>query len=242
MRALLLAIDTSTQYSGVALLGASGQVVQLLQWHSRRNHTVEVLSAIETLLEREHSTAHDLTGVAVALGPGSFSALRIGLSVAKGIAWPRDLPFVTVTTLEAEAFGHQVSGVPICAVIGAGRGQLAWALFEGREGQLYQRNVEKVTPPEELLSVLPTPTLICGEGLEQYGEALSNNAPNGIRFALPYMPGFRVIALAYLGNFRLQAGLTQDPVTAQPLYLRPPTISEPRRPFRATTNDTVSAT
>ena len=238
---MLLAIDTSTQYAGVALLGDSGQVAQLLQWHSRRNHTVEILSAIETLLEREHSTAKDLTGIAVALGPGSFSALRIGLSVAKGIAWARGLPLVAVTTLEAEAFAHRGSGVPVCAVIGAGRGQLAWALFEDREGQLYQRSNEKVTPPEELLSVLPTPTLLCGEALEQYGEALSNDAPNGIRFALPYMPGFRVIALAYLGNLRLQAGLIQNPVTVQPLYLRQPTISEPRRPFPATPTEATSA-
>ena len=225
---MLLAIDSSTRYAGVALLNDDGQLAQLLQWLSRRNHSVELLPAIETVLHREHVTVQDITGIAIALGPGSFSALRVGLSIAKGLAWARGLPLVTATTLETEAFAYRTGGTHVCAVLDAGRGQLAWALFEDRQGQLHQTSGESIATPEELLDTLDSPTLLCGEALEKYGETLSNAAAKGVRLALPYLPGQRVSALAYLGNVRLQAGLVQDQSTVQPLYLRRPTITEPK--------------
>ncbi|MEE8443652.1 MAG: tRNA (adenosine(37)-N6)-threonylcarbamoyltransferase complex dimerization subunit type 1 TsaB [Dehalococcoidia bacterium] len=226
---MLLAIDTSTRYAGVALLNTAGQLIQLLQWRSQRNHTVELLPAVETLLAREHATVQDLTGLAVALGPGSFSALRVGLAVAKGLALARGLPIATVTTLEAEAYAHLVGGFTICPVLDAGRGQLAWATFAQIQGELSQTSEERISTPEELLSSLPSPALLCGEGVEQYGEALSTSAPKGVVLALPYLPGQRVSALAYLGNIRLKAGQVQDPASVQPLYVRQPTITESRR-------------
>jgi len=228
---MLLAIDTSTRYAGVALLNSEGRLGQLLHWRSQRNHTVELLPAVETLLDREHATVQDLTGIAIALGPGSFSALRVGLSVAKGLAWAESLPLVSVTTLEAEAFAHSVGDTAVCAALDAGRDQLAWASFQERDGCLHQIINEQIAAPEEMLLALHPPALLCGEGLERYGEALSRMVPDGIRLALPYLPGQRVVALAYLGNARLQAGEIQDPATVQPLYLRRPTITEPRRTF-----------
>ncbi len=213
----------------MALFSKDGQLVQLLHWRSQQNLSVELLPTIEAVLLRQGATIQDVTGIAVALGPGSFSALRVGLSVAKGLAWARGLPLAAVTTLEAEAFPYRMSGVPVCAVMDAGRGQLAWALFEEREGQLQQATVEQISTPAELLDKLPSPTLLCGEGVEKYNEALSKGAAHGVRLALPYLPGQRVAALAYLGNSRLQAGLAQDPGTVQPLYLRRPTITEPQQ-------------
>lgn len=225
---MLLAIDTSTRYAGVALLNKDGQLAQLLHWRSQQNHSVELLPTIETVLHRQGATIQDVTAIAIAVGPGSFSALRVGLSVAKGLAWARGLPLVSITTLEAEAFPYRMSGLPVCALMDAGRGQLAWALFEEREGQLCQLGDEQIATPEELLDNLPSPALVCGEGLEKYNEALSKGAIKGVRLAVPYLPGQRVAALAYLGNSRLQAGLVQDTGTVQPLYLRRPTITEPK--------------
>lgn len=226
---MLLAIDTSTRYAGVALLDDSRLLVQLLHWRSRQNHSVELLPSIETILNRQQVTIRDITAIAVATGPGSFSALRVGLSTAKGLAWANDIPLVTATTLETEAFSHRPSTVPLCAVMEAGRGQIAWALFEDRDGGVHQTSVEAITTPEDLPHALPSPALICGEALEQHGDVLSSDAPSGIRLALPYLPGQRLAALAHIGHARLESGQRQDPTTLEPLYLRRPTITEPRQ-------------
>ena len=229
---MLLAIDTSTRYAGVALLDDSRLLVQLLHWRSRQNHSVELLPSIETVLNRQQLTIQDITAIAVTTGPGNFSALRVGLSTAKGLAWANDIPLVVATTLETEAFLYRSSTAPICAVMEAGRGQVAWALFEDfedRDAALHQTSVEATTTPEDMLRALPAPVLICGEALEQHRDALSSDAPSGIRLALPYLPGQRVAALAHIGHARLESGQRQDPTTLEPLYLRRPTITEPRR-------------
>ena len=231
---MLLAIDTSTRYAGVALLNNEDQIAQLLQWRSQQNHTVELLPAIELVLKREHISIQDITSIAIAIGPGSFSALRVGISIAKSIAWSMGLPLVPVTTLEAEAFAYCYGSTTVCAVLDAGRNQVAWALFEEKSSQQHQSISEQITDPAELLDILPTPTLLCGEGLERYGETLSNNSPDGIRLALPYLPSQRVAAIACLGNVRFQEGQTQKPDTVQPLYLRRPTITEPRQQSSST--------
>ena len=143
----------------------------------------------------------------------------------------------TVTTLEAEAFVHRLGGTPVCAALDAGREQLAWALFEERQGQLHQTGSERITGPANMLRSLPSPALICGEALERHGEALSETVPKGVRLALPYLPGQRLLAVAYLGTARIKAGLVQEPATIQPLYLRRPTITEPRRQSSAAAPD-----
>ena len=225
---MLLVIDTSTRYAGVALASES-RILQAAHWRSRQNHSVELLPTIESLLQRESTSAEELTGVAVAIGPGGFSALRVGISVAKGIAWSSALPLVTATTLEMEAFPYLTAGLPVCAVLDAGRGQVSWALFEAHGDQVAQTSQEAIAAPQEVLQSLSSPTILCGEALELHREAFSSAMPPHVKPALPYLPGQRLLSLAHLGLSRLQAGLTVEVLSVQPLYLRRPTITEPRR-------------
>jgi tRNA threonylcarbamoyl adenosine modification protein YeaZ len=227
---MLLAIDTSTRYAGVALLNGDGELVRLAHWRSKQNHSVELLSTIQSLLQSEQVRMKALAGIAVALGPGSFSALRVGLSVAKGLAWASSLPLVSATTLETEAFLYRHTGKTICAVLDAGRDQVASALFWANDGTISKVREEDINTPRDTLFSLPSPTLVCGEALEKFGATMSEATPEGVTLALPYLPGQRVVSLAYLGWARLNAGVTQDPASLQPLYLRRPTITEPKRP------------
>ena len=225
---MLLAIDTSTRYAGVALASET-RILQAAHWRSRQNHSVELLPTIESLLERESASVEELTGVAVAIGPGGFSALRVGISVAKGIAWTSALPLVVATTLEMEAFPYLTAGLPVCAVLDAGRGQVSWALFEADGDGIVQTSEEAIASPQEALQSLPSPSILCGEALDAHREAFASAMPSHVRPALPYLPGQRLLSLAHLGLSRLQAGLTADVLSIQPLYLRRPTITEPRR-------------
>ena len=127
---MLLALDTSTRHAGVAL--SNGEVVVASQaWYSIYNHTSQLMPTVVNILERTRVTPLELDGVAVALGPGGFSALRVGLSAAKGLAMVADKPIIGVGTLDMEAHPYLNSGVQVCALLEPGREECSTALFDG---------------------------------------------------------------------------------------------------------------
>lgn len=225
---MLLAIDTSTRYAGVALADG-GQVISCRSWHSAVNHTAELMPAVAQTLTAASLTVNDLDGIAVALGPGGFSALRVGMSVAKGLAIAADKPLAGVGTLDLEAWHYRESGLPVCALLDAGRGEVASASFAG--GQ--RARPDRICPPEELLADIAEPTLFCGEGLPPYAELLRERLGRRAITA-GNAPAARFYALAALGRKRLEAGDVDDVATLQPYYLRMPTIGGPKRRDRAT--------
>jgi tRNA threonylcarbamoyladenosine biosynthesis protein TsaB len=125
---LLLALDTSTSTASVALFDGR-QVLSETTWLAGREHSTRVLVEVSIALERIALSAADLTGVVVARGPGSFTGVRVALSVAKGMAYGLGIPAWGVGTLEVLALAAQPSAVPVRAVIEAGRGRYATAAF-----------------------------------------------------------------------------------------------------------------
>ena len=152
---MLLAIDTSTRYAGIALVDPEGHLLRLIQWRSQRNHSVKLLPAIQHLLKAEGTTPQDLSGIALASGPGSFSALRVGFSVAKGFALAWSIPLVAVDTLRCEAFSLRTVGVPIAALLDAGRGELAWALFKDTGGEFQQTTEPQISHRRSSPAICP---------------------------------------------------------------------------------------
>src|SRR5512138_1031812 len=96
---MLLAVDTSTAQVGLALYDGS-QVVSEYAWRSSQRHTVELAPAVAELLARSSLTMDNVQALGVALGPGSFTSLRVGLSLVKGLALARHLPLVGIPTLD----------------------------------------------------------------------------------------------------------------------------------------------
>ena len=97
-----LAMDTATDIAGLAL-AEPGQVVAEMTWPARRNHTQQLLPGLLHLLAQAKVDLEDLDGIIVAQGPGSFTGLRVGFAIAKGLAYGLGLPLVGVSTLEVEA-------------------------------------------------------------------------------------------------------------------------------------------
>ena len=221
---MLLAIDTSTRNAGVAL-ARDGQVVSSRSWRSAVNHTSELMPAAAQLLQTAGIMAPDLDGIAVALGPGGFSALRVGMSVAKGLAMATGKPLVGVGTLDAEAQPYFQSGLPVCALLDAGRSEVSSGYF-GPDGQRIRE--DRICPPPELLDELSGTTLICGEGVASHipliRETLGDRA-----ILVNHSPAARLWALAQLAQHRLDSGEEDDVRTLQPYYLRMPTIGGPKR-------------
>ena len=221
---MILAIDSSTRYAGVALAD-DRRVVSSRCWYSTVNHTAELMPAVDQTFQSAGIAPGDLEGIAVALGPGGFSALRVGVSVAKGLALASRKPLVGVGTLDLEAFPFLDSGLPVCALLDAGRGEVASAHF-GPDGR--RRREDTVCPPEELLDSITEPTLFCGEGVVPWTGLIKERlGPKGV-VAHP-APAIRLWSLVDLGRQRLEAGEPSDLVTLQPYYLRMPSIGGPKR-------------
>lgn len=221
---MLLAIDTSTKHAGVAL-AQDGQVISSRSWYSQANHTAELMPAVADILNGQGLAARDLTGIAVALGPGGFSALRVGISAAKGLALASGKPLVGVKTLDLEAHPYLASGVPVCALLDVGRQEVAAARF-GKDGQ--RLGEDAVGLPVELLSDIAEPTIFCGEGVTRWIGVIREHLGS---LALPVTssPAARLWSLAALGQQRIELSEADDLATLQPHYLRMPSIGGPKR-------------
>ena len=222
---MLLSIDTSSRYAGVALSDEE-RVVSCRLWYSRVNHTAELMPAVAQTLDHHGISVNELEAVAVALGPGAFSALRVGLSVAKGLVAANGLPLIGVRTLDLEALPYLETGVAVCAMLDAGRGEVATARFDSRgiaDGE------ETICSPDELLESISEPTQFCGEGVVPWVSLIKERlGPKALVMASP-SPGVRLWSLSSIARQRLAAGKTDDPAALEPNYLRMPSIGGPKQ-------------
>jgi tRNA threonylcarbamoyladenosine biosynthesis protein TsaB len=225
---MLLAIDTSTRYAGVALAD-SERLVASHTWHSGVNHTAELMPAVVKLLQDRNIAVRDLDSVAVALGPGGFSALRVGVSVAKGLCAAGSIPILGVGSLDLEVFQYAGSGMPVCALLESGRSEAASALF-GANGQ--RLRVDRVSTATELMEEIAQTTLFCGEGVARWAEEIKSGLGNKAVICSP-APSVRVWSLVSIARQRLNAGEVDDLDTLQPQYLRMPSIGSPKQRDRA---------
>ena len=226
---MYLVIDTSTRHGAVGLW-RDGALARLLTWDSPHNHTHELMPAVEAVLDGARAAPSDIRGIAVAHGPGGFSALRAGLGVAKGLAFALSVPAVGVSTLEATAYPHRDAGYPVCAVIEAGRALVAWARFAPADGGLTRRTPDRVTPLDRLLAAAGRHVLFCGEGAAVYADALREAMGHRAHLVPHDAPGSRLAGVAELGARRLDAGEGTSPSDLQPHYGRPPGITNPNPP------------
>lgn len=220
-----LAIDTSTDFASIALV-SDQQVLAELTWLCGQNHTTELLPRLSTLMNQGKVDLKSVSGIIVALGPGSYNGLRVGLSTAKGLALSLGVPVVGVSTLEIEAYAHAMAGLPVCALHDAGRDEIATATYQMKRGKWQRLHEERITTLEELCGQITVKTVFCGELAAPLISELT--ARLGAKAVIP-TPAARLRRAAYLaelGGRRLKANDTDDPATLQPLYLRRPSITQ----------------
>ncbi len=219
---LLLAVDTSTRFAGVGIDDGRGPVL-CRSWRSNQNHGAELMPAIASMLEESGHTPDDITHIAVANGPGGFSALRVGIGVVFGLATPRDLPIAAISTHEIEVAPYIESAgrdTSLYSLLPAGRGEVSWAQYvDGLEVD------SGLAPPERLAEEVPPDSLFCGEAaltlaVEVERERLLTDGP----------PTRDPAALLALGRERFAQGTSglQQPI--RPQYVREPSITPPRPP------------
>lgn len=213
----LLAIDSSTRISGIALYDGL-QVRYERAWQGGR-HSVELAPAIDQALYSAGLAARELNAIAVAIGPGSYTGLRIGLALAKGIAFAGGLPLVAVPTLDVLAAGQALRDTPMAAVLQAGRGRLAVGWYQAGDGGWSATNEPELMSAAELAEHIHKPTYVCGELSEEDRSQIGRKYKNAV-LASPAWCLRRPSVLAELGWARWQAGQLADPAGLGPLYLQ----------------------
>jgi tRNA threonylcarbamoyladenosine biosynthesis protein TsaB len=222
---MLLAVDTATHMAGLALYDeARGEVPGEQMWHSANNHTVELMPRLVRMMQRLDVSVEDLTGLVVSLGPGSFTGLRIGLGVAKGLALARKLPIVGVPTLEIVARPFQAQRRPIWAIVEAGRGRICAGHYLRRKGRWRRNGPFHLTTLDELCDGANVPALFCGEIDDQGRDLIQRRLGSEAIVATPAASLRRTAYLAELGWERLQHDDSDDATTLSPIYLHHPQI------------------
>jgi len=228
---MLLAIDTSTAQIGLALYDGATVPGELV-WQSRAHHTEQLAPALAGLLERTGLTMDSVKALGVAIGPGSFTSLRVGLAFAKGLALARHLPLIGIPTLDIVAASVPLSdpylsgmlstgpGQPrnLAAVLQAGRGRLAvgWYKPAGSGWQAY--GPATTMTAEELEKKIRKPVIVSGELTAEDRQCLARKYKNVI-LASPAQCVRRPGILAEIAWNRWQAGKTDAAASLAPIYL-----------------------
>ncbi len=227
MPAPLLAIETATDVCGVALM-EDARVTATLTLARPRRHAEQLVSLIRDALRYGGLEAGALGAVAVSMGPGSYTGLRIGVSTAKGLALAVGAQLVGVPTLEALAATALPAADPgdvVCAAFNARREEVYAAAFRvGADAGLTPLAETTALPTGDLPTWLPVQTAgrlwLVGEGAPAAAEALAPTWGARLR-ALPpdaYPPD--AAAVARLGHDRLARGETEDVGAFEPFYLK----------------------
>jgi tRNA threonylcarbamoyl adenosine modification protein YeaZ len=222
---MLLTIDTSTDNASIALVQGDESPTEL-NWRCEQNHTVELLPHLARLLDEAKVGISSISCVIVAKGPGSFNGLRAGISTAKGLAFGLGIPIIGISGLEVAAYQHAETGLPICPIFNAGRGEIATAIYQKKDNRWCQLVVEHITTVDALCSGIITKTIFCGEFVPQVANELKKQLREKAIVATAELPRARL--LAELGKQRLEAGDCDHLTTLQPLYLRRPAITQPK--------------
>ena len=223
---MLLAVDTSTAQVGLAVYDGT-RVIGEYAWRSMRGgrHTVELAPAISELLTRCGLTMENIRGLGVAIGPGSFTSLRVGLSLVKGLALARGLPLVGIPTLDILAAAQPPSRLPLVALVQAGRARFAVGRYKNSRKSWQAQGPAQVMTLEKLMEEVRKPTIVCGElTVEEYHELEERT---DVRLASPAQCVRRPAILAELAWESALAGNVDDAATLAPIYLHAPEPTQP---------------
>lgn len=220
---LILSIDTATPCSSVALtLGTrqDGRVIAAFSLTGKVTHSRRLLSVIDLLMAETARTWQDIDGIAISLGPGSFTGLRIGMATAKGLAAAAGKVLVGISTLDALA-SKCVSDKLICAVLDARKKEVYAAFYRvGDDGLVTRVSDQAVLPPEDLAAQVMEPVVMVGDGASAYGELFRSLLGERVVLAPAQLHEPSAASLGLLAGEKLLRGELLDLAEGVPTYIR----------------------
>lgn len=159
----LLAVETATRYQSVAFMDGTVLLAEKNQ-ENCASHASSLIPAIQDLLVSLSCPFSAIEGLAVSVGPGSFTGLRVGLSTMVGFRTVTGLPLVTVPTLDAMAWSYRTSAHPVCPILVARTNEVYWAQFQWKDGRVVRLLEDRVGTIQDMADSIRQPTVLFGEG------------------------------------------------------------------------------
>ncbi len=226
----VLAIETATKQLGVAAVDGE-QVLASYELLAEYPHAVELPAAVTRVLQSARVALKDLAAIAVDVGPGSFTGLRIGLAFVKALAFATKVPLIGVPSLDVLAANVSFAPLPVCPLLDAKQKNLYAAWYRPEHGRWTRTTDYLLGPADDVLARAKEPTLFLGDGILLYRERILQRCPKA-QFAPQELWLPRAATLGRLALERLAAGQTDDPAKLVPLYLYPKDcqVRGPNRP------------
>jgi tRNA threonylcarbamoyladenosine biosynthesis protein TsaB len=215
----ILAIESATLTGGAALLDGDHLVgettVSIALTHSER-----MMVVVDRLLTDCGWSAKEIEGLAVSVGPGSFTGLRVGIATVKGLALALGLPVAPVPTLDALAATLPFADAPVCPLLDARKGEVFCSLYRWQEREMTRESDYLALSPEAAAARLVAPVIVLGDGVSACRPYLARLG-EGVREAPPARRLPSPATVAQLGHTMLAAGRGIAAEAVTPLYLRP---------------------
>lgn len=220
----IIGIDTSTEIAGIGII-EDGEVLAECNLHIKNTHSNQIMALVDEILERLELRIDQFDAFAVALGPGMFTALRIGIGTVKGLGYALNKPIVGVPTLDLLANNLKFVDKLICPIIDARRNEVFTAIYKG--GEEIQRVSDYLCLPiEEVLATLDASAIFLGDATDKYREVIKSSAKDAI-IADPVFDLPRGANVAMLGVKKLQSEggadnqiFKNNVFSLNPLYIR----------------------
>lgn len=223
----ILAFETSAKAASVALWEDGVMLAEYFQ-NSGQTHSRTVMKMAQDMLENCDLTPSDLDAVACAVGPGSFTGIRIGVAAAKGFCWGAELPLCGVSTLEGMAYGAGIRDGYICCAMDARRSQVYNALFFAEKGTISRCSEDRAISLADLqteLEHLDGPVWLVGDGAKLCAQNLSGDQ----LYLMPeHLRQQRAGGTALAAAEMIRAGKAQNAAYVVPNYLRLPQAERER--------------
>lgn len=221
----ILALETATLAGSAALL-EGGRVVGQSLLDIALTHSERLMAMVDRLLKDCGWEVSDLDGLAVSIGPGSFTGLRVGVATAKGLAFALGLPVAAVPTLDALAWNLPFAGAPVCPLLDARKNEVYLALYRWNVDRMERLSDYLALSPRAAVERLTPPVIVLGDGVVACQPFFADVGP-GLRVAPAShsMPSAAIVGR--LGHAMLESDQAVEPDILGPMYLRP-SEAEPR--------------
>lgn len=216
----VLAVETSTMLGGVAVVDDEKGLVAETRLNVKTTHSERLMTAVDNVLKQAELILSDIDVFGVAIGPGSFTGLRIGLSTVKGLSYATGKKIVTVPTLEAFAWNFPFCPHQVCLMLDARRSEVYAAVFKWEDNGFRRLLPETSIRPEDLLKSLEGTVLFAGEGVSLYNKKIVDIFKERALIAPPQTMVPSPANVAMLGLEKAKNGNYADSWTQVPYYIR----------------------